>query len=213
MTIKVFVAGATGKQGGATARALLAAGHEVHAYVRNTSSPAAQALEGHGATLLAGDWDDLSALQGAVAGCTAAFFPSMPSFTDLEAEERWAANILNAATESGTVRHVVYSTVGIMAYADKIKEIPGWDDNTFIAQYLRAKASGEEAVRQWAARGPDGQRKYTNLRPGGFSKHISETSLVPFLAYLTDIPVDLSLAFTSLGTGVPELFKCSTKHL
>lgn len=164
---KVFIAGVTGKQGGATARALLAAGHQVNAYVRNTSSPTAEALAKQGAALFQGDWDALPALKTAVEGCSAVFFPSMPSFTDLSAEERWAANILNAATESETVRQVVYSTVGMLAYFDKIKEIPGWDDNEFMAQYFLSKLSGEEVVKKWAAQG-DGHLKYTILRPGGF---------------------------------------------
>ncbi|MEQ1502289.1 MAG: NmrA family NAD(P)-binding protein, partial [Myxococcota bacterium] len=44
----VLVTGATGKQGGAVARGLIARGHRVRALSRNPTSPAASALTGAG---------------------------------------------------------------------------------------------------------------------------------------------------------------------
>ncbi|KAK6071110.1 hypothetical protein SCUP234_09813 [Seiridium cupressi] len=149
--VAVFIAGATGKQGGATARALLSTGHQVHAYVRDTEAPSARSLAQQGAKLFQGDWESLPAIRAAVKGCTAVFFPSMPSFTDATAEERWAANILSVARDSGSVKHVA---------------VEGWDDNAFMAQYFWSKDAGEKAVRNWARVGEG--LKYTILRPSGF---------------------------------------------
>lgn len=166
---KTFIAGATSKQASATARALLASGNQVNAYVRNRNAPVAQELAQAGAELFEGDWDSPQLMRDAMRGCTSVFFYSMPSFTELAAEERWAANILTAATDSGTVRHVAYSTVGLLAQFDRVEAIEGWDENPFMAQYFRSKVSGEEAVRKWAAQGKDGeQRQYTILRPNAF---------------------------------------------
>ena len=96
---QIFIAGATGQQGGATARTLLAQGHRIHAYVRSAHSPSAQALQTLGAVLFEGDWDRIPNLRAAMSGCVAVFFPSMPSFTDPDAEPRWAGNLLRAARD------------------------------------------------------------------------------------------------------------------
>ncbi|MEC3996559.1 NmrA family NAD(P)-binding protein [Actinacidiphila sp. DG2A-62] len=64
----VLVTGATGNQGGAVARALLAEGRPVRALVRDPSSAAARALATAGATLVRGDLDDSASLKEAVTG-------------------------------------------------------------------------------------------------------------------------------------------------
>src|SRR5438876_298488 len=53
----IVVAGATGNQGGATARHLLADGWHVRALVRDATTPAAAALAATGAELVRGDLD------------------------------------------------------------------------------------------------------------------------------------------------------------
>ena len=58
----VLVIGATGQQGGATARHLLERGRTVRALVRDPASPAAMALGRAGADLVMGDLDDPSSL-------------------------------------------------------------------------------------------------------------------------------------------------------
>jgi uncharacterized protein YbjT (DUF2867 family) len=54
----IVVTGATGNQGGATARHLLADGWHVRALVRDDTAPAATALAAAGAELVRGDLDD-----------------------------------------------------------------------------------------------------------------------------------------------------------
>src|SRR5882757_10449901 len=64
----VLVTGATGNQGGATVRHLLAAGWRVRALVRDDRAPAATALAAAGAELVRGDLDDRASLDEAVRG-------------------------------------------------------------------------------------------------------------------------------------------------
>ncbi len=60
----ILITGATGQQGGATARALLADGHKVVARTRNPTSKKAQALAALGAEAIPGDVDDEASRRG-----------------------------------------------------------------------------------------------------------------------------------------------------
>ncbi|KAI1768771.1 NAD(P)-binding protein [Hypoxylon sp. FL1150] len=169
--VKVLVLAATGGQGGATARALLASKHAVRAYVRDLSSPKAQALAAAGAELVKGGaWDqDVEALDRALAGgIEALFFPSAVSFTDLAAEVRGATNIVEAAKRAGTVKHVVYSSV---AGVNRYQELSGWDRSPFFANYWTSKAKGEELVRA------GGFAHYTILRPTEFMSNYTDAHM------------------------------------
>ncbi|KAI0847847.1 NAD(P)-binding protein [Daldinia vernicosa] len=163
--VKVLVLAATGKQGGATARALLASKshqHSVRALVRDASSPKAQALAALGAeVVVGGDWaTDVAALDAAFAGgVEAVFFPSIPSFTDVEVELKGATNVVEAARRAGTVRHVLYSSVGGL---DRYRTLKGWDRTPFFANYWIAKEKTEDLVRN------GGFEHYTILRPTEF---------------------------------------------
>jgi uncharacterized protein YbjT (DUF2867 family) len=82
----VLVTGATGKQGFATARHLLAANVQVHALVRDPSSPAALELERLGATICPGTFEDFHSLKTAAIGTTAVFLNVSPTMNDPESE-------------------------------------------------------------------------------------------------------------------------------
>lgn len=69
----ILVTGATGNQGGATARRLLAGGRPVRALVRDSAAPAAAALAAAGAELVRGDLDNLASLAQALDGAAAVF--------------------------------------------------------------------------------------------------------------------------------------------
>jgi uncharacterized protein YbjT (DUF2867 family) len=64
----VLVTGATGNQGGATARHLLAGGWRVRALVRDGTAPAAAALAAVGAELVVGNLDDRASVDAAMRG-------------------------------------------------------------------------------------------------------------------------------------------------
>ena len=72
----IIVCGATGKQGGAVADALLRRGAQqfaVRALVRNATSPKAEALARQGVEVVAADYDDPASLHKAFAGAYGAF--------------------------------------------------------------------------------------------------------------------------------------------
>ncbi|KAI1476826.1 NAD(P)-binding protein [Daldinia eschscholtzii] len=163
--VKVLVLAATGQQGSAVARALLSSKdqqHSVRILVRNPSSPEAQALAAQGAEVfVGGEWaTDVEALDKAFAGgVEAVFFPSIPSFTDGESEIKGATNVIEAAKRAGTVKHVVYSSVGGVEQYRKFK---GWDATPIFANYWIAKSTTEDIIRK------AGFEHYTLLRPSEF---------------------------------------------
>ncbi len=109
----IAVTGATGQQGGAVARKLLADGWKVRALTRDGNKPAAQALAEAGAELVAGDMDSRSDLDAAFQGVYGVF--SVQNFwlpnVGFEGEIRQGKYVADAAKAAG-VKHLVYSSVG-----------------------------------------------------------------------------------------------------
>jgi len=109
----IAVTGATGQQGGAVARKLLAEGWKVRALTRDFNKPAAQELAQAGAELVAGDMDSRSELEAAFEGVYGVF--SVQNFwlpnVGYEGEIRQGKNVADAAKAAG-VQHLVYSSVG-----------------------------------------------------------------------------------------------------
>jgi uncharacterized protein YbjT (DUF2867 family) len=136
----VLVIGATGQQGGATARHLLERGRTVHALVRDPASPAAEALRGAGATLVAGDLDDPASLRRAMAGVHGVFLVltmmvgARISPEGVVAEERRGKLVVDLAGESG-VEHLVYSSLN---GADARSGIPYYESKARIEEHIRA---------------------------------------------------------------------------
>lgn len=131
----VLVTGATGAQGGATARALLARGRPVRALVRNPQTPAAAGLAQLGVTLVRGDLDDPDSLRVAMAGAHGVF--SVQTFMTsggLGGEVRRGRAVADAAAASG-VAHLVYSSVG---GADRASGVPHFDSKWAIERHLRS---------------------------------------------------------------------------
>ncbi|MFF1920969.1 NmrA family NAD(P)-binding protein [Streptomyces sp. NPDC058221] len=110
----VVVTGATGRQGGATARRLLAAGRPVRVLVRDTTTRTAKALETAGAELVPGDFDDSSSLPAALEGAAALFaVPPVafgPAGSDVEREFARGRALIDAAAAVG-VEHVVFTGI------------------------------------------------------------------------------------------------------
>ena len=109
----IAVTGATGQQGGAVARKLLADGWGVRALTRDVDKPAAQELKALGAELVAGDLDKRTELNEAFKGAYGVF--SVQNFwlpnVGFEGEIRQGKSVADAARAAG-VRHFVYSSVG-----------------------------------------------------------------------------------------------------
>ncbi|KZP14952.1 NAD dependent epimerase/dehydratase, partial [Athelia psychrophila] len=141
----ILVTGATGVQGGTTARELLGKNIPVRAFVRDPAAPAALALQKLGAELAQGDFDDVPAITAAVAGVSGVFLNTYPSFTDPAAEVRYAQNFVTAARAAQTVTTFVVSTVykaGERAALAAAK--PAYP---FLAFYFSRKAGVEDVVR------------------------------------------------------------------
>lgn len=131
--ITVLVAGATGQQGGAVARALLDRGHRVRALTRRPQSEAAEQLRLLGAEVLAGDLEDAISIGRACRGAEAFFLMATPTEQGPDAElraGRWSAW---AAKEAG-VRHLVYSSI---AGTDWVTGVPGVDGKRQIELYVQ----------------------------------------------------------------------------
>ncbi len=109
----IAVTGATGQQGGAVARKLLAEGWKVRALTRDANKPAAQELASLGAELIPGDMENRAGLDAAFKGAYGIF--SVQNFwlpnVGFEGEIRQGKNVADAAKAAG-VQHLVFSSVG-----------------------------------------------------------------------------------------------------
>jgi uncharacterized protein YbjT (DUF2867 family) len=131
--LTVLVTGATGKQGGAVARALIARGHAVRALTRNPGSPAATALAGLGATPVRGDLTDAGSVKAALAGVDVLFAMGTPFERGIDAEVAQGKAVIAAAREA-RVGRVVYTSV---ASADRNTGIPHFDSKGQVEVELR----------------------------------------------------------------------------
>ncbi|MEV0037051.1 NmrA family NAD(P)-binding protein, partial [Streptomyces sp. NPDC050804] len=122
----VLVTGATGKQGGATARSLLLAGVPVRALVRDPATDRAKAVEALGAELVTGDLHDRDSVIRAAEGARAVFSVQMPAMTgdgfDFEGEVAQGVNLIEGARAAGVPQFVHTSVSG----AGQHTEAPGW---------------------------------------------------------------------------------------
>ncbi|MFH8224348.1 NmrA/HSCARG family protein [Streptomyces sp. NPDC018057] len=164
----VLVTGATGQQGGATARALLAAGVPVRALVRDPYSQPAQAIEALGAELVRADLSDRATLGPAVDGVRAVFSVQMPPMTgtgvDFASELAQATNLLDAAKAGGVRQFVQSSTSGVGEHT----RAAGWAEGRWaaMADYFDTKQAIMEAVRG------AGFARWTVIKPAFFMENL-----------------------------------------
>jgi len=132
----IAVTGATGQQGGAVARKLLAEVWQVRALTRDIDKPAAQELRALGAEIVAGDMDDRAQLDAAFQDVYGVF--SVQNFwlpnVGFEGEIRQGKNIADAAKAAG-VQHLVYSSVGAAHRGMGQKH---FDSKWIIEQYIHS---------------------------------------------------------------------------
>lgn len=110
--LTVAVVGATGRQGGAVARHLLADGWRVRALTRRPRSRAAEALAARGAAVVHAELSDPRSLGSAFEGAYGVFNVQNPMISGVETEVEHGRNVARAARDAG-VRHVVYGSAGI----------------------------------------------------------------------------------------------------
>ncbi|WP_430501670.1 NmrA/HSCARG family protein [Micromonospora trifolii] len=181
----VLVTGATGRQGGATARALLAAGVPVRALVRDPATDRARAIQALGAELVTGDLDDRDSLVRAAHGARAVFSVQMPAMTgnsiNFDGELAQAVNLIEAALAAEVPQFVHTSVSG----AGQHTEAPGWAEGRWAAMepYYTTKAGIQDRVRE------AGFPHWTLIKPSFFMDNF-----LPSVAYLIPRGVTNGLA-------------------
>ncbi len=128
----VLVTGATGRQGGAVARALLEKGYRVRGTTRNPASERASKMAALGVEMVKADFDSVDSLKDAMKDAYGVF--SMTSFWEhgYDAEVRHGKNTVDAAVQSG-IQHYVYTSV---ANADQDTGIPHFDSKYEVEKYI-----------------------------------------------------------------------------
>lgn len=155
----IVVTGATGHQGGATARELLAKGHKVRAMTRKPDSPAATELAKLGAQVVTGDLDDAASLERALAGAWGAYAVQNTWEAGVEREEQQGLRFADVARKAG-IQHYVYASV---ASAHRRTGIPHFENKWGV----------EERVRSL------GFPSYTIVRPVFFMENFLSPSFLP----------------------------------
>jgi uncharacterized protein YbjT (DUF2867 family) len=129
----ILITGATGNQGGAIARQLLADGYQVRAMTRDPQGDRAQALAARGAKLVQGELDDPQSLERALDGAWGAY-AVQNNLEGVAREEEQGKRFAEIARRSG-IQHFVYSSVGS---AQRTTGIPHFDNKWRVEQQIRS---------------------------------------------------------------------------
>ncbi|KAJ1335976.1 NmrA family NAD(P)-binding protein [Microdochium nivale] len=177
MSRAILITGATGKQGGATLRALAASDPDAKllAVTRNATSASAQALASRypqQVSLVQGNLDDAEALFASAKKATSepiwgVFSVQLPTFnkTGAETEERQGKALVDAAIRHG-VRHFVYSSVdrhGPERSPRNPTDVPHFITKHNIEQHLMSKTASAASL----SSSPEAMT-WTILRPVAF---------------------------------------------
>ena len=130
----ILITGATGKQGGAVARHLLAEGARIRAVTRKPESPAARALASQSVEVVAADFEDEAAMTRAMQGVWGMFAVQNTWEAGVEREERQGKLVAELARKAG-VQHYVYTSV---ASAQRDTGIPHFDNKWRVEQTVRS---------------------------------------------------------------------------
>jgi uncharacterized protein YbjT (DUF2867 family) len=129
----VVVTGATGRQGGAVARRLLAGGGRVRAVTRSPASRPARLLAALGAELVRADMADLDEMRKACAGAQGVFSVQNAMSSGEQDELAQGKNVADAAAHCG-VEHLVYGSAGPGAPGTGVA---AWDVKLDVAEHAR----------------------------------------------------------------------------
>jgi uncharacterized protein YbjT (DUF2867 family) len=129
----VLVTGATGRQGGAVIRHMLAKGWRLRALTRNPASHASKELARQDVEVVEGNLEDPPSLDRASRGVYGIY--SVQDFWSIGAkrEVQQGKNLADAAKKAG-VQHFVYSSVG---GAERNTGIPHWKSKWEIEKHIR----------------------------------------------------------------------------
>jgi uncharacterized protein YbjT (DUF2867 family) len=130
----VVVTGATGRQGGAVVRHLLADGWRVRAVTRSPGSAAARELaRGEGVEVVQADMEDLEALRRVFADAHGVYSVQNPMIAGAEGEALQGRNVATAAADAG-VEHLVHGSGGP---GEPGTGVDAWDVKLEVAAFAR----------------------------------------------------------------------------
>ncbi len=129
----VAVLGATGRQGGAVTRHLLAGGWRVRALTRAPDGARARRLKEQGAEVVGCDMADVGSLSRAFDGVHGVYSVQNPMIAGFDGEVTQGKNVGVAAKAAG-VEHIVYGSAG-PGLPDT--GVSSWESKLIIAAHLR----------------------------------------------------------------------------
>jgi uncharacterized protein YbjT (DUF2867 family) len=129
----IVVTGATGRQGGAVARRLLADGWRVRAVTRDPHKESARALAVLGAEVVRTDLEDRSSLEAAFGGAYGVFAVQDFWTAGFDGEVRQGKAVADVAQAAG-ISHFVYSSVG---GADRQTGLSHFESKWLVEQHIR----------------------------------------------------------------------------
>lgn len=132
--LPILIFGATGRQGGSVARALMKARWPVRVIVLDPSEPASVELQNAGAELVHGSFEDTEVIASAMKGVYGVF-SVLPGNLSAEDEVRYGALIADLAA-SNRVDHFIYSS-GASA-GNELTGVPRFDAKPRIEAHVRA---------------------------------------------------------------------------
>ncbi|MBD3944871.1 NmrA/HSCARG family protein [Nocardioides ganghwensis] len=157
----IVVTGATGRQGGAVARHLLADGWRVRGVTRSAGSAAARELARRGVEVVTADMGDLASLGRAFAGAYGVYSVQNAMTATSEGEVAQGRNVATAAAEAG-VSHLVHGSAGPGTPGTGVA---AWDGKLEVAAYARSRGLS-----------------LTVLRPTAFMELMTDKDLYPPVA-------------------------------
>ncbi|XP_071479478.1 nmrA-like family domain-containing protein 1 [Diadema antillarum] len=196
MSKLITVFGATGTQGGSVARGLLEnKSFKVRGITRNVESAKAKALSEQGVEMVQASIEDVSSLEGALAGSYGVFaVTNYWEIFDQAREVQMGKNIVDAAKKVG-VQHIVFS--GLPAVKKLTgKACPHFDGKAEVDEYMFQSGLTATSV-QYAAYMENflAETNYTKLQSGGYL----------FNFPMQGTPLDLVYA-GSAGAAVAAIF-------
>lgn len=129
----ILVLGATGRQGGSVAKALLKTGWPVRALVLNSESAASSRLRDAGVELVQGSFEDTDVIRQSMKDAYGVF-SVLPGNLAAEDETRYGISIADIAAESG-VDHFLYSSGA--SVGDELTGVPRFDAKPRIEAHVR----------------------------------------------------------------------------
>jgi uncharacterized protein YbjT (DUF2867 family) len=157
----IVVTGATGRQGGAVARHLLAGGWRVRGVTRSPDSNAARQLAALGVEVVRADMADPDAMRGVCAGVHGVFSVQNPMISGGEGERTQGKNVVDAAADAAA-SHLVYGSAGPGTPGTGVA---AWDVKLEVAEYARSRGL-----------------PLTVLRPMAFMELMTDKDLYPPVA-------------------------------